>query len=99
VKCDHDVCWYCEMPLGVRHEHDHVRPKRHDGELAVPTCLNCHDLKDRIPLADWPADAAARAFLAVPPGLSRVLVAKLYAIAMDAERELEWRDNAMRGAL
>lgn len=51
-------CWYCAAPLSKRHEHDHFpTPRSAAGASVVPACLNCHDMKDRIPLLDWPIGA------------------------------------------
>lgn len=49
-------CFYCRAPLPTRHEHDHYpTPERAGGTRVVATCLNCHDLKDRTALDQWPA--------------------------------------------
>lgn len=121
--CSHTTCWYCDEEMKGRHEHDHVRPRRHGGTITVPACLDCHNLKDRIPVLKWPAAAALHALTALaadrlfaaasdairavemghraprlrwqepkvvqlignaPPGLPRVLLAKMYALGMDA---------------
>lgn len=43
-------CFYCEMPLAFRHEHDHFPvPANAGGSETVATCMNCHELKDRTP--------------------------------------------------
>lgn len=93
ARDEHDLCWYCGMPLAVRHEHDHVVPKRHAGTGTVPICMNCHELKDRTPLVHWPADVVMRSLLEIQTGPARLLAAKLYAVALDAEA----RDHPMRG--
>ena len=77
--------------LAPQHEHDHYPvPKRHGGTETVPTCLNCHALKDRTLLTDWPLDLYAAAHRGVAalndqPGPVRLLIAKLAVIGMDAE--------------
>jgi hypothetical protein len=126
VSCYHTTCWYCDEELGERHEHDHVQPRRVGGTLTVPACLDCHNLKDRVTLNNWPADVAMRALLAIadhelladarpavaavlsgeplpvmpirpeqdvmdairvlPSGPPRVLMAKMYALGLDAAR-------------
>ena len=53
----------------------------------MPACLTCHDWKDRTPLADWPADLVLDIVQSLPPGMSRVLIGKLHAVAMDGEAE------------
>lgn len=73
-------CFYCEAPLSPRHEHDHFpTPVRAGGEDTVPTCLNCHDFKDRVPLDRWPVDLVMQAWGEAGP-MGRVLIAKCTAI-------------------
>lgn len=60
---DCDRCYYCEMYLSTRHEHDHFPLQwTFGGEGTVPVCVNCHDLKDRVSLENWPLIAASVAF-------------------------------------
>jgi hypothetical protein len=50
-----DRCLYCRMPLAPKHEHDHYPlASRHGGRKTICACVNCHTLKDRIRLRDWP---------------------------------------------
>lgn len=60
---DCERCFYCEMYLSSRHEHDHF-PVRwsYGGEGTVPVCVNCHDLKDRVHLDNWPILAQLNGF-------------------------------------
>lgn len=82
--CDCDVCFYCRAPLSTRHEHDHFPiPFRHGGDQVVACCLNCHDLKDRLPLHAWPIDELYRAIEELPP-LGRLLLVKLISAERDA---------------
>lgn len=83
MNCECLKCWYCEFPFFGKHEHDHVRPKRHEGESIVPICMNCHNLKDRTVLEDWPLATVFNALLSVPAGPARVLLAKLYGLGLD----------------
>jgi hypothetical protein len=53
------------MPLARRHEHDHVTPQRVGGVDTVPACMNCHELKDRTPLKQWPIEALIRSSMAL----------------------------------
>jgi hypothetical protein len=75
-------CIYCEVALSSRHEHDHTPvPKALGGKEAFPVCLNCHDLKDRIPTHEWPL-AAFRDLLGSEgwgktPPLVKVFVAQM----------------------
>lgn len=55
---EHAYCHYC-MQRTIRHEHDHFPiPQECGGTETVPTCINCHDLKDRGSLDDWDATFA-----------------------------------------
>ncbi len=84
-------CFYCSAPLSPRHEHDHFPlPARVGGEDVVPTCLNCHDFKDRVPLGNWPVDLLMQAWTEAGP-MGRVLIAKSAAIYANycAERDEE----------
>jgi hypothetical protein len=55
--CDCERCFFCDCVLSSRHEHDHFPlPAPAGGKETVPICLNCHDLKDRIPFLDWPME-------------------------------------------
>lgn len=85
--CPNDCpsCFYCETALAHRHEHDHFPiPGRHGGEVTVPTCLNCHDLKDRIALKNWRPDVLVEALAQSGP-LGRILLAKLSDLIADFE--------------
>lgn len=83
------ICFYCDVTLSPRHEHDHFpTAKRHGGQSVVAICLNCHDLKDRVPLDDWPVELVLRAFKEAGP-LGRLLVAKCSHIAADASAQLK----------
>jgi hypothetical protein len=91
VACACAACFYCGAPLSSRHEHDHYPvPQRHGGDRTVPACLNCHDLKDRLPLREWPAAAKKQAMeefmAAVPFGPARILWAKVVMLALDETR-------------
>ena len=62
-KCE--GCFYCGLPFGrMHHEHDHApTPKDAGGKQIVPICTQCHDLKDRLSLANWSASLCAGAVL------------------------------------
>lgn len=68
-------CHYCDAPLPRRHEHDHFPiPKAAGGEDTVPACMNCHEMKDRVPFEQWPPTFAANGLLELLGGLpTRVL--------------------------
>ena len=55
ANCDAVECLYCGTALSKRHEHDHFPvPARAGGNNVVPACYNCHDLKDRMRMLEWP---------------------------------------------
>jgi hypothetical protein len=61
---DCDNCYYCDTPLATRHEHDHFPvSKLCGGTRVVPTCLNCHDLKDRDSWESFDIGALAEAVI------------------------------------
>lgn len=60
-------CFYCARPLHGPHDHDHAPiPLRHGGRETVPSCKDCHSLKDRVLFWYWSPEtmAAAHAGLA-----------------------------------
>jgi hypothetical protein len=70
------------MYLSTRHEHDHFPLQwTFGGEGIVPVCVNCHDLKDRVSLMNWPVIASGAAFEEV-----------LEAVVPSGE--IEWRSSA-----
>lgn len=80
-----EQCFYCRMPLGGFHEHDHAPvPARRGGEDTVPACVNCHNLKDRLPLSHWPVALMIQALDECGP-MGRIFLAKSFAILQDRE--------------
>lgn len=84
-------CFYCEAPLSPRHEHDHFPiPVRDGGDDTVCACINCHDMKDRQPLNEWPVEVAVAAQAEVwgtaekPHPMARIYFAKLLALMSDS---------------
>ena len=56
-------CFYCGAMLsnGIGTQLDHFPiPNSEGGTETVPSCLSCHDMKDRFHLADWPIDWYAK---------------------------------------
>jgi hypothetical protein len=65
-------------------------PKSLGGTETVRACPSCHDLKDRLPLVDWPLDVFAQAWrelneVAEVGGFLGLVLAKLLAVAMREE--------------
>lgn len=90
-------CFYCEMPLPKRHEHDHFpSAQRHGGKIEVPTCVNCHELKDRTPFDRWDQtmryEALAGLWAKATP-IERLVLAKMFAIVEDANVVLVDRER------
>jgi hypothetical protein len=83
-----EVCFYCDMPLSTACERDHFPiPQRHGGTETVPACINCHNLKDRTELNDWPVARIWAEMSSNWPKLSpliRVWLAKVLALSQDA---------------
>lgn len=76
-------CFYCRMPLAGRHEHDHAPiAKRHGGQDTVPACHNCHSLKDRVPVSNWPVPLMVKALNECGP-LGRIFLAKAFTVERD----------------
>lgn len=83
------TCAYCSMSLSPRHEHDHMPvPQRHGGDEVIPICVNCHDLKDRLPVRDWNVTALFEAWSGGTP-TTKLLIAKLVGYVLDADRDLK----------
>lgn len=83
-----EQCFYCRMPLGGFHEHDHApTPVRHGGTDTVPACVNCHNLKDRLPASQWPVALMLQAIDECGP-MGRIYLAKAFAIGMDRDAHL-----------
>lgn len=52
-----ETCFYCGILVTKKKENDHFPiPKRNGGTNTVPSCLSCHDMKDRYGLYDWPIE-------------------------------------------
>lgn len=64
TRCGCARCYYCDRALVLlRHEHDHFPvPRSAGGDLVVPACLDCHELKDQFGLYGWPHHVLAAAW-------------------------------------
>lgn len=83
------TCFYCDAALSKRHERDHFPVAvRHGGTDTVPTCINCHDLKDRLTLDHWPdQEWIAEAWQEAGP-LGRILIAKVSDLLADHRKSV-----------
>lgn len=80
------TCFYCRGALSPRHEHDHMPiPKEARGVRTVPACVNCHDLKDRVPVDRWPLSMYEEAFEVLNTTAGRLLLGKLFRITVAGE--------------
>lgn len=84
-------CFYCDAPLSDgRIEWDHFPiPKEAGGKDTVPTCLTCHDMKDRYLLESWNASSVLEAFgeLRNAGRNARLLLAKMLRLIFIAEEK------------
>lgn len=89
MKTCSEQCLYCDVGLSVRHEHDHTPvPKRHGGKTTECVCLNCHDLKDRMDLDQWPMPAISNLFKGLnecEPSV-RIFLARAIALVHDYDQ-------------
>lgn len=86
ATCDCTHCLYCDMPLPKRHEHDHFPvPHVAGGRDTIPSCMNCHELKDRTPFEDWDMGAVIEGWRAMPP-IGRIFMAKMLAVAYQSRQ-------------
>lgn len=79
------VCYYCQLPFTMRHEHDHFPFSRRDlaenpglTELVVCACIKCHDIKDRLKDSEvWQDEIYEKAFRQVEASgtYARILLA------------------------
>ena len=90
-------CLYCAMPLSKRHEHDHFPiPKAAGGTDTYCVCLNCHDLKDRVPLDNQDATVVLEALMNLwqrAEPVERIMLGRmfrLFAMAGRTREELEY---------
>ncbi len=52
-----DKCFYCGALVRLNCERDHFPiPASAGGVSTVPSCISCHDMKDRFNLDDWPEE-------------------------------------------
>jgi hypothetical protein len=56
-KREPKYCYYCNACVTGNCEDDHFPlPKNVGGEMTVPCCVSCHDMKDRFALENWPVE-------------------------------------------
>lgn len=72
------TCFYCQADVQQSSsQQDHFPiPQRHGGERTVTACVTCHNLKDRVPLKNWPSYVTSAVLGDYPSrALSLILVA------------------------
>lgn len=88
--CELRECFYCGI-MAMRGEEDHFPiPQRLGGKDVVFACINCHDLKDRLPLDQWPSFISLMAIEQIRKdtkygGYGAILFAKLTTMSLDKE--------------
>jgi hypothetical protein len=60
-------------------------PKRHGGTTVVPACIDCHDLKDRFSMEEWPPEMLAGMLTGITTRESRIWLARAIGVVMDYE--------------
>ncbi len=62
------ACFYCQALVARNNlEMDHFPiPESAGGQVTVPACRGCHDMKDRFNIEDWPAGWLAKVMLDFP---------------------------------
>jgi hypothetical protein len=89
---EYENCFYCKSMINPNAVGDHFPfPKQSGGEITVPCCESCHDMKDRFNLKDWPNEwlyAVVKDF----PKMSRetkIFLAKAISIDVNAEGQID----------
>jgi len=91
-------CTFCERELPARHEHDHFPvPFRAGGVEKYPICIECHDLKDRISVRNWPFGLGTDAFKELGPA-GRIFVAKILALLYDFDAQIQRMEDQLTKA-
>jgi len=84
------LCFYCGGLVTRAAEDDHFPiPRSCGGDRTVPCCVSCHDMKDRYPLRNWPAEWIEK-LLADFPKLrreTRLFLAKVLSLSAEAVDE------------
>jgi hypothetical protein len=87
-----ETCFYCGAPIAAKNiEREHFPfPQRFGGEVTVPVCRTCHDMKDRFALDAWPIELWSK-LMSEWPALSRemrIFVVRAGALACDYHERL-----------
>lgn len=83
----YEICFYCDMPIANETlEYDHFPiPNSMGGKNTVPSCRNCHTLKDRISIGDWLSEELMTDFTSAFKKMTpreRLVLAKIWSIAV-----------------
>ena len=73
TKAKDDYCFYCKCVLSKSQKQmDHFPvPKEAGGTCTVPSCITCHDMKDRFSLSDWNPEWMARVMVDIEHNVGR----------------------------
>lgn len=68
-----DYCYYCKCVLSKSQKQmdNFPIPKEAGGEDTVPSCISCHDMKDRFNVSDWNGEWFARLTIDLEENVSR----------------------------
>lgn len=83
-----DECFYCGALVSARNKGDHYPiPARNGGNVTVPCCQSCHDMKDRFLLEDWPIEWIEVVISDIPnmQRETRIFLAKIISLFSDAK--------------
>ncbi|MEU8270814.1 hypothetical protein AB0B89_27110 [Sphaerisporangium sp. NPDC049002] len=94
-----EFCHYCDAPLVRRHEHDHFPiPKAAGGTETVPACMNCHEMKDRMPFDQWNPTFAADGLMGLLGGLPTEMLTPTELVALVEDPKRVWPPSLPRCA-
>jgi len=78
-------CYVCDNWVGASGERDHFpRSFAEGGELVLPICASCHDIKDRIGLERWSPEesfAAMSGLWGKATTQERLMIVKMFHVA------------------
>jgi hypothetical protein len=88
TKPEFSRCYICDRSV-ITYERDHFpAPRSLGGDVVMDICRDCHDMKDRIPLANWDPAVAFPAFMGLWTKSNpeeRLLLAKMFHIVSQGQ--------------
>jgi hypothetical protein len=88
-------CFYCKAPVSKNNlEMDHFPIPRHiGGDLVVPSCRTCHDMKDRFNIEEWSSELHESILGELQTREARIFFAKAFTVILDYKHLYE---NALK---